>query len=193
MNIQKYLWFIVIVLMVKTSYCQTDAAKIKTLMSTGAGYFNDQMMLGGKVLWSEIGLKLNNNYIFLLQSNLAETLNNRGNFIQLSIENEMEFLYTYKILNLLIGYEFQSKNEKHLLSPMFGPFYSEKSIVYPVQYEDILKISRSKTNNIGVALAIRYQYNINNNISAGIQASSNLGYQYGYIYGSITPVITIRY
>ena len=184
------IFIIALIMYSVTLKAQSETDKTPKLrVTTGAGYFNDEGMLNGNVLFSEIGYKLNNNYTISLQGYMAEALNNKRTID----DNAYEFLYTYKILNLLFGYELITKNQKHSFEPMTGPFISTNRIVYPLENNNKLIIEEKKFTDIGFAIAIRYQYNFNKNISFGLQGTANIGFNYGYLYGTLTPVFTITH
>jgi len=171
---------------------QNSENKVTPFLKTGVGYFNDELMIDGSVLWSEVGIKLSNRYFFSIQANLAETINDKGNYTDLG-GMEFEFIHTYKIVTLFMGYELMSKNKMHSFIPMFGPFYSVNKFNYP-EYDEtnFYGIPNISTSNIGINLAIQYLYNFKNGISIGVNASGSLAFQYGPMYYTVTPVISLK-
>ncbi len=170
-------------------FCQSED-KIVPFLKTGAGYFNDQLMISGTILSSEAGIKLNNGYLFSIQYSSGETFNDKASFSELEFI-DLNFIYTYKIFTLNLGYNFTTKNKHHSFIPMMGPFYSINQILYPnITTYGMLELIKINQESIGISLTFQYLYNFKNGISIGISASGNYAYQLGPLYYYLAPVVS---
>lgn len=173
-------------------FSQSNEKSTVPFMKMGYGYFNDGLMIDGKVLASEVGIKLNTGYIFSLNINFADALNDIAYYPD--IQNvEWNFIYSYKIVTLFVGYEFIAKNRRNSFIPMFGPFYSNELTTYPLLTDDGgLELIKNNRPIVGINLALQYLYNFKNGISIGVNASGCLAFQYGPMYYTVTPVIALK-
>ncbi len=189
---KKSLIFSIIFLLSLNLIGQTNEKKVVPFLKTGAGYFSDELMIDGKILSGELGIKLSNSYFFSLQYSSADAFNDVAAFS--GLENvEFNFIYIYRIYTLNIGYELMSKNKRHSFLPMLGPFYSENKITTPtLETENKLELEKIIRPNIGFSLALQYLYNFKNGISVGLNASGSLAYQYGPLYYSVMPVVSFN-
>lgn len=188
----KKIFLVVIFLSLFNAVHSQENAIVIPFMKTGYGYFNDGLMIGGSVLSSEVGIKQRNGYSFSLNYKMAETLNSKGDFTNFNL-NKAEFIYTYQIVTLYMGYEFITKNQKHSFIPQMGPFYSNQHIVFPTVdlYSNPIIINKFRPD-IGFAFCLEYDYNLSTKISIGLNASGYLAYQMGPLYYSILPVISFH-
>jgi hypothetical protein len=161
-------------------------------MKMGYGYFNDGLMIDGKVLASEVGIKLNTGYIFSLNMNFADAVNDMAYYPDFQNVG-WNFVYSYKVVNLFVGYEFMTKNRRNSFIPMFGPFYSSELTTYPLLADDGgLELIENVRPMVGINLALQYLYNFKNGISIGVNASGSLAFQYGPMYYTVSPVIALK-
>lgn len=175
-----------------TAFNQPMNDSITPYLETGFGYLNDEFMIDGSVLWSEIGLKLKNNYAFSLNVKFAEILNDRANFIFGSFETH-ELINTTKLFSLYTGYDFSSKKGNHRFLPRFGPFFCIENIqTVKFDMDQNAELYTSSFQYIGVAVKLSYQYQFKSGVSVGICGSGYLAYQYGYLYTTVSPFISIR-
>ncbi len=186
---KRYILLISGLLCFSNIFCQSEY-KMIPFLKTGAGYFNDQLMISGTVLSSEAGVKLNNGYLLSLQYSSAETYNDKANFPDLDFI-DFNFIYTYKIFTLNIGYDFRTKNKHHSFIPMIGPFYSINQLTYPnITTDGMLDLIKNNLESIGISFTFQYLYNFSNGISVGLSASGNYAYQLGPLYYYLTPVVS---
>jgi hypothetical protein len=172
-------------------FAQSTNDSIIPIIRSGYGYVNDELTIDGDFLWSEAGIELENNYIFLFNFKFGETINDAGDFTYFGVE-KAELIYTLKIGSLFLGYDFRSKDLRHSFMPELGPFYS---------VQNIQKIGFDSSNNsvilkdsfrdVGIALELSYAYHFKSKISFGINASAYLAYQMGPLYYTISPSISI--
>lgn len=173
-------------------YGQTESSKTIPFIRIGYGYFNDKQMINGNILSGEVGIKMKNNYLFSLRINFADAINDIAQYPD--IEGiEWNFIYSYKWISLNMGYEFMTKNRKNSFVPMMGPFYSNELTTYPISTDEGgIELCKDLRSIIGIDLSIQYLYNFKNGISAGLNASGCLAYQYGTSYFSLMPIISIK-
>jgi hypothetical protein len=161
------------------------------IIKSGYGYFNDELTIDGDFLWSEVGLKLKNNYILSLNFKLGETINDKGNFYNYGIESA-ELIYTEKILTLFMGYDFRTKDRKHSFIPELGPFYSRQNTEWiTIDNDNNTIIKKNSFEDIGVAVELCYLFHLKSKISFGLTVSGYLAYQIGPLYYTISPVISV--
>jgi hypothetical protein len=158
----------------------------------GYGYFNADQMIDGNILSGEIGLKLKNSYLVSLKMNFADALNDIANYPDFK-DVTWNFVYSYKWLSLNLGYEFMTKNHRHSIIPMLGPFYSTELKTTPTSDDNgMFMLDKYENQMVGVDISLQYLYNFRNGISIGMNASGSLAYQYGPTYISVLPIILMR-
>ena len=188
---KRVLIFSIIFIISVSLLAQNNEKKLVPFLKTSAGYFNDQLMIDGTILSSEIGIKLSSGYFFSFQYSFADAFNDIAVSDMKNVD--FSFIYIYRIYTLNIGYELMSKNKRHSFLPMLGPFYSEQTITTPtVTDENRLELRKIVNPNIGFSLALQYLYNFKNGISVGLNASGSLAYQYGPLYYSVMPVVSFN-
>jgi hypothetical protein len=171
---------------------QNDESKIIPYIKTGYGYFNDELMINGNVLSSEIGMKLKNGYLVSLKFNFADAVNDMA-LLYKTDGVDINFIYSYKWTSLNLGYEFSSKNLHHSFIPMFGVFYSYQLITYPnITDEGAFELLKNSFPMVGIDLSIQYLYNFKNGISVGLNASGLLAYQYGPTSFTLMPIVALK-
>jgi len=173
-------------------YGQKDEPKTVPFIKTGYGYFNDGLMIDGNALSSEIGMKLKNGYIFSLKLNFADAVNDIAFYPDMP-DWEWNFIYSYKWTTLNVGYELITKNRRHSIIPMMGPFYAYELTTYPVNTDEGgVELRKDIRATIGIDLSLQYLYNFKNGISVGLNASGCLAFQYGPTYLTVMPVLAIK-
>jgi hypothetical protein len=187
------IFFCITTLFIVFGFCSAKAQEEKTewFMSSGVGYFNEDGMIDGSMLSAELGVKMKNNYLFSLRVTGAETMNNRGSWP--NVPGNVDLIYTYKIISLNTGYEFETKNHNHSFIPTLGAFYGDNRMVIPSYYSEGFYIDEDHYYDLGALLAIKYEYNFNDNLSLGARASTCLAMYYGFLYYSALPVVTLRF
>ncbi|HPR30934.1 MAG TPA: hypothetical protein PLK12_02515 [Prolixibacteraceae bacterium] len=171
---------------------QETVGKIVPFLKTGGSYLNEEFMIDGSALFAEPGIRLSNGYFFSLQFQLGETVNDIAQFPGME-SIDFNFIYTWKMLTLFIGYELTSKNNRHSFAPRMGPCYARQDITYPSESEVYpLILVKSYSEFIGINLALEYLYNFRNGISLGVQTSGYLAYQYGPLFFTAGPVLCFR-
>ena len=183
---------LIICITVFNAFAQSIDKQTTPFMKMGYGYFNDELMIDGKVLTSEVGIKLNTGYLFSLNMNFADAVNDVANYPD--IQNAgLNFIYSYKVVTLFVGYEFMTRNRRNSFIPMFGPFYSYQLTTSPLTTDDNkLELVKNVSENVGVNLALQYLYNFKNGISVGLNASGSIAFQYGPMYYTVAPVISLK-
>lgn len=186
------LFLIVLCTLTQSLFGQTGQIKTVPYVKTGYGYFNDELMIHGNVLSSELGIKLKTGYIFSIKVNFADALNDIAYYPYLP-DYDLNFIYSYKWVSLNMGYEFMTKNRRHSVIPMMGPFYSSQLKTYPLDTnEGGLEIRKDIHSMVGIDLTLQYLYNFTNGISVGLIASGCLAYQYGPTYLTILPIVVFK-
>lgn len=175
-----------------TGFNQNSSTGVEPFIKTGYGYFSDGFMIDGNVLFTEIGIKQSNGYFFSFNFKLGETLNDRGFFPGFDY-NKYEFIYTYKIASLFMGYDFKTKNQNHSFLPKIGLFITTENNVLPSYDLDSTPIIiHQKESYIGAAVELGYQYYIFPNIAIGLNSSGYLGYNIGFMYFTFSPTICFK-
>lgn len=188
-NLFSILLFSIIVL---NLYGQKDEPKVEPFIKTGYGYFNDGLMIDGNVLSSELGMKLKNGYTISLKMNFADAVNDIASYPGMP-DMEWNFIYSYKWATLSIGYEFMTKNQRHSIIPMMGPFFANELHTYPINTDEGgIDLRKDVRAMFGIDLSLQYMYNFKNGVSIGMNASGCLAYQYGPIYLTVMPVVVLR-
>ncbi|MDA3817633.1 MAG: hypothetical protein PF486_09670 [Prolixibacteraceae bacterium] len=187
------IFFCITTLFIVFGFCSAKAQEEKTewFMSSGVGYFNEDGMIDGSMLSAELGVKMKNNYLFSLRVTGAETMNNRGSWP--NVPGNVDLIYTYKIISLNTGYEFETKNRHHSVIPTLGAFYGDNRIIVPSYYSEEFDLHEDHYYDLGALLAMKYEYNFNDNLSLGVRASTCLAMYYGFLYYSALPVFTLRF
>jgi hypothetical protein len=175
-----------------TGFNQSGNDNMVPFIKAGYGYLNDELMIDGDVLWSDIGIKLANSYTFSLNFKFSETINDKGYFEYLGIKSAV-FICTSKILTLFMGYDFRSKNNRHSFLPQTGPFYMiEHCERFAGDEDHNLIIVKDSSQDTGVAFALGYLYHFGKGISIGVNASFYLAYIMGPLYYTVSPVISFQ-
>jgi hypothetical protein len=175
-----------------TVLSQDSTVHVTPFIRTGVGYFNEWLMIDGNVLSAEMGLGLGNGYSFSLLYSFAETVNDRGNFENFGLDKG-EFIYTYKLYNMMVGYEFTGRKQRHSFVPRLGLFYAVGKIATPVYDEEYnLSVQYLTEPYIGAVMELGYMYNFKRGISVGLSTGCYLAYQYGFMYFTITPVVAFN-
>ena len=192
MNFKYYLLLIAWLFFVKIAYTQNSSSSIEPFIKTGYGYFSDGFMIDGNVLFTEIGIKQSNGYFFSFNFKMGETLNDRGFFPGFDY-NKYEFIYSYKIASLFMGYDFKTKNQKHSFLPKIGLFITTENNIHPSYDLDSSPIIiHQKESYIGAAVELGYQYYIFPNIAVGLNSSGYLGYNIGFMYFTFSPTFSFK-
>lgn len=173
---------------------QLEQIKVKPFISTGYGYYNQDFLLDGTSLMSEIGLKLPNGYVFSVQFHLASNENTIGSWPPLAeLGLDFDLIYSQRILSILTGYEIVSCNQRHTVTPIIGPFYCCKKNARPSYDDQYFYGTKIEVESfLGFAPGLRYSYNFKNGISVGVNSSFYFAMHYGLFSYSVMPIIAFR-
>jgi len=179
-------------LLVNTVFSQTDTNKAHLFLSSGYGYYNNGNVLDGQAVWTEFGLKMKNDYVFIAQASLAENINTIGSWPALE-DLKFDRIGTHKLFTIFIGYEFQTRNKRNTITPMVGPFICMQNTSTP-NYDDqnFYGTLLIKKYYMGFSPGLRYTFNCKNGISLGLTSSINFAVDYGLISYSVSPLVSFR-
>lgn len=183
---------ILVVFITNKVFSQNEIVKAQPFLSTGFGYYNQDLKLNGLSEWGEFGLKMQNNYVFIVQASLSENINTIGKWPILA-NLAFDRIGTHKVFCILAGYEFITLNTRHTFMPMIGPFICVENMTIPnFDNENFYGTKLLSEYYLGFAPGFRYTYNFKNGISIGINSSFNFAAQYGLISYSVSPMVSFR-